>query len=115
MCLDATTLLFGACALILAFAWHFVELGQVIPLQALPVTRDHAQTADRLCGLISSFSSSKNRWTNLIDIHQYDLVRRTEVHFVNGINGIGDAFDHIVPLQSVVTADGRPDSVLQTR
>lgn len=50
----------------------------------------------------------------LINIHQYNLVWGAEIYFVHGVNGVGDAFDHIVPLQSVVTADGRPDSVLQT-
>jgi hypothetical protein len=48
----------------------------------------------------------------LINIHQYDLVWSAEVHPVDGIDGIGDAFDHIVPLQSVVTAYRRANSIL---
>ena len=57
----------------------------------------------------------RNMWTYLVNVHQYDLIWGAKVHFVNGINGIRDALDHIVPLQSIVTADGRADSVLQTQ
>lgn len=51
----------------------------------------------------------------LVDVHQYNLVWGAKVYFVHWVDGVGDAFDYIVPLQSVVTADGRPDSVLKTQ
>lgn len=48
--LGASTLLSRHGGFSLAFAGQFVELGQVVPLQTLPVARDDAQTADRLRG-----------------------------------------------------------------
>lgn len=50
--------------------------------------------------------------TYLIDIYQYDLVRGTKVYFVLRVNDIGDAVDDIVPLESIVIPDRRPNSIL---